>query len=63
MIYYRDLIDYQIVTRSIFELDQVIEEIHTFDDVKSVEFFIPRKAIIKRDWIISEIDKKIKIIT
>ena len=33
MIYYKDSIDYQTVTWSIFELDQVIEEIHTLDDV------------------------------
>jgi hypothetical protein len=33
------------------------------DEVKSVELFIPHKAMIKRDWILSEIDKKIKIIS
>ena len=58
MIYYKDLIDYQIITRNIFEIDQTIEEIHSFDEVRSVESFIPRKAMIKRDWILSEIDKK-----
>jgi hypothetical protein len=61
MLYYRDLIDYQIITQNIFEIDQTIEEIHSFDEVRSVESFIPRKAMIKRDWILSELDKNIYI--
>ena len=60
MIYYKDLIDYQIITKNIFEIDQTTEEIHSFDEVTSVESFIPRKGMIKSDWILSEIDKKIK---
>ncbi len=62
MIYYKDLIDYQIITRNIFEIDQTIEENQSFNEVKSAEAFIPHKAVIKRDWITSEIDNKIKII-
>jgi Lrp/AsnC family transcriptional regulator for asnA, asnC and gidA len=62
MIYYKELIDYQIITRNIFEIDQAIEEIQSFDEIKSVEAFIPRRAMIKREWILSEIDNKIKML-
>jgi hypothetical protein len=61
MLFYKDLIDYQTIT--LFEIGQTIEEIHSFDEVKTVESFIPRKAMIKRDWILSEIDKKIETIS
>ena len=60
MIYYKYLIDYQIVTNNIFEINQTIEEIQSLDEVKSAEVFIPHKAVIKRDWIISEINQRIK---
>jgi len=62
MIYYKDLIDYQIITNNIFEINQSLEEIQSLDEVKSAEVFIPHKAVIKRDWIMSEINKKIEII-
>jgi DNA-binding Lrp family transcriptional regulator len=62
MIYYKDLIDYQIITNNIFEINQSLEEIQSLDEVKSAEVFIPHKAVIKRDWIISEINNKIKIV-
>jgi DNA-binding Lrp family transcriptional regulator len=62
MIYYKDLIDYQIITNNIFEINQSLEEIQSLDEAKSAEVFIPHKAVIKRDWIMSEINKKIEII-
>jgi DNA-binding Lrp family transcriptional regulator len=61
MIYFKDLIDYQIITNNIFEINQSLEEIRSLGEVKYAEVFIPHKAVIKRDWIISEINNKIKI--
>ena len=58
MMYYIDLIDYQIITQNIFEIEPDNRRDSFIDEVKSVESFIPRKAMIKRDWILSEIDKK-----
>jgi hypothetical protein len=46
-----------------FEIDQTIKEIHSFNEVKLVESFMLSKAMIKRDWILSIIDKKINIIS
>jgi DNA-binding Lrp family transcriptional regulator len=43
-------------------INQSLEEIQSLDEVKSAEVFIPHKAVIKRDWIMSEINKKIEII-
>jgi hypothetical protein len=60
MMYYRDLVDYQIITPNIFEIIQTIED-SFIDEVKSVELFLPHKAMIKRDWILSELDKNIYI--
>ena len=60
MIYYKYLIDYQIVTHNVFEIDRAIEAVQSCKEVKSAEVFIPHKSVIKRDWIMAEINEKIK---
>ncbi|MGA7370613.1 MAG: AsnC family transcriptional regulator [Nitrososphaeraceae archaeon] len=59
MINQEEVINYQIVVNSIFDIDSALSEIRSLDAVKAAEVFIPYKAKIHQDWILWEIDKRI----
>ncbi len=62
MMHQEDLMNFQLVVSSIFEIDTGLEKIESIEGVKSVEVFIPQKGKIHQDWILREIDNRINAI-
>jgi DNA-binding Lrp family transcriptional regulator len=60
MIHQENVMSFQLVVNSIFELDPVLWKVETLEGVKSAEIFIPRQGTLHRDWILREIDERIK---
>lgn len=60
MIHQENVMSFQLVVNSIFELDPVLWKVETLEGVKSAEIFIPRQGTLHLDWILREIDERIK---
>lgn len=59
MIHQENVMSFQLVVDSIFEIDSGLKKVESLDGVKSAEVFIPQKARMHNDWIIREIDNRI----
>jgi len=60
MIHQENVMSFQLVVNSIFELDPALKEVEILEGVKSAEVFIPRRGTLHQDWILREIDERIK---
>jgi DNA-binding Lrp family transcriptional regulator len=60
MIHQENVMSFQLVVNNIFELDPVLWKVETLKGVKSAEVFIPRQGTLHHDWILREIDERIK---
>jgi DNA-binding Lrp family transcriptional regulator len=56
MISQEEVLNYQIVARSIFEIDPILSKLESLAGVRSAEAIIPFKARIHQDWIFQEIE-------
>lgn len=59
MIHQEDVMNFQLVVSSIFEIDPALEKIESLDGVKSADVFIPLRARLHQDWIIKDIDERV----
>lgn len=59
MIRQEELMNFQLVASSIFEIDPALEKLESLEGVNNVEVFIPRRARIHQDWIMREIDERV----
>jgi Lrp/AsnC family transcriptional regulator, leucine-responsive regulatory protein len=59
MIHQEDLMNFQLVVSSIFEIDPALEKIESLDGVNNVGVFIPQRARMHQDWIMREIDERV----
>lgn len=59
MIHQEDVMNFQLVVNSIFEIDPALEKIESLDGIKSAEAFIPLRARLRQDWIIREIADRV----
>jgi DNA-binding Lrp family transcriptional regulator len=58
-IHQEELMNFQLVASSIFEIDPALEKIETLDGINNVEVFIPQRAGMHQDWIMREIDERV----
>jgi DNA-binding Lrp family transcriptional regulator len=58
-IHQEELMNFQLVASSIFEIDPALEKIETLDGINNVEVFIPQRAGMHQDWIKREIDERV----
>jgi DNA-binding Lrp family transcriptional regulator len=56
----KDIAFYQLVARSIFEIDPILKKVEKLEGVCGAEVFIPFRAPVYQDWMLREIDNKIK---
>lgn len=56
----QDIVSYQLVARSIFEIDPVLKKVQSLEGIRGAEVFIPFKAQIYQDWILKEIHDRLK---
>jgi DNA-binding Lrp family transcriptional regulator len=61
MIHQANVMSFQLVVNSIFELDPALKKVESLDGVKSAEVFIPQKGRLHQDWILREIDEREKV--
>jgi DNA-binding Lrp family transcriptional regulator len=61
MINYNDLVIYQLIVSSVFDIDFALKRIESIVGVDRVEAFVPFRAKMHQYWIINEIDKKINV--
>jgi DNA-binding Lrp family transcriptional regulator len=59
MIQQEDIMNFQLVGSSIFEIDPARKKIESFDRIKRVEVFIPHRGGMQQDWIMREIDSRL----
>jgi DNA-binding Lrp family transcriptional regulator len=59
MIQQEDIMNFQLVGSSIFEIDPARKKIESFDGIKRVEVFIPHRGGMQQDWIMREIDSRL----
>jgi hypothetical protein len=62
MIHHDNVMSFQLVVNSIFDLDPAIRRIESLDGVMSAEVFVPQRARMHQDWIIREIDERVKTV-
>lgn len=60
MIIQEDVMAWQLIVRSIFEIDPAFKKIDSLDGVKGTEVFIPFRVDMYQDWMMKEIDNRIK---
>lgn len=60
MIIQEGVMVWQLVVRSLFEIDPAMKKIESLSGVKGTEVFIPFKADLYRDWLQREIDDRVK---
>jgi hypothetical protein len=56
----KDIAFYQLVVRSIFEIDPALKKVEALKEIRGAEVFIPFRAQIYQDWILKEIDNRLK---
>jgi DNA-binding Lrp family transcriptional regulator len=56
----KDIAFYQLVARSIFEIDPALKKVEALEGIRGAEVFIPFRAEIYQDWILKEIDNRVK---
>jgi DNA-binding Lrp family transcriptional regulator len=61
MIHQDNVMSFQLVVSSIFDLDPTLKKIESLDGVRSAEVFIPQRGRMHQDWIIREIDQIVKV--
>ena len=61
MIHQADVMSFQLVVNSIFELDPALKKVESLAGVKSAEVFVPQKGMVHQDWMIREIDERVKL--
>lgn len=59
MIHHDNVMSFQLVVNSIFDLDPAIRKIESLDSVMSAEVFVPQRARMHQDWILREIDERV----
>jgi DNA-binding Lrp family transcriptional regulator len=62
MIHHDNVMSFQLVVNSIFDLDPAIRKIESLDGVMSAEVLVPQRARMHQDWIIREIDERVKTV-
>src|SRR5690349_21331901 len=62
MIHQADVMSFQLVVNSIFELDPALKKVESLAGVRSAEVFVPQRARIHQDWILREIDERVKLV-
>lgn len=62
MIHQANIMSFQLVANTIFELDPALKKVESLDGVKSAEVFIPQRARLHQDWILKEIDERVKLV-
>ncbi|AIF83355.1 transcriptional regulator [Candidatus Nitrososphaera evergladensis SR1] len=60
MVIQQDVVTWQLIARSMFDIDPALKRIELLDGVKGVEVFIPFRADTYQDWMLKEIDSRIK---
>lgn len=60
MVIQQDVVTWQLIARSMFDIDPALKRIESLDGVKGVEVFIPFRAETYQDWMLKEIDDRIK---
>ena len=61
MIHQANVMSFQIVVNSIFEIDPALKRVESLDGVRSAEVFIPQRGKVHQDWILQEIDRRINV--
>jgi DNA-binding Lrp family transcriptional regulator len=61
MIHQDNIMSFQLVVSSIFDLDPTLKKIESLDGVRSAEVFIPQRGRMHQDWILREIDQRVKV--
>jgi DNA-binding Lrp family transcriptional regulator len=56
----KDIAFYQLVACSIFEIDPILKKVEMLEGINGAEVFIPFRAPVYQDWILREIDNRIK---
>ena len=60
MIHQENVMSFQLVVNSIFELDPALKKVESLEGVKSAEIFIPQRGRVHQDWILREIDERVQ---
>lgn len=60
MLAQKDVAVWQLIARNMFDIDPALKRIESLDGVKGVDVFIPFRADTYQDWMLKEIDNRIK---
>jgi DNA-binding Lrp family transcriptional regulator len=60
MIIQEDVTTWQLVARNIFEIDSALKKIELLEGVKEADVYIPFRRVLYTDWMLREIDSRIR---